>query len=81
VETYIIYDGKEVRVGGASKLNSNQDLSSQGDSLPQNDSRPKFIGSKQDLEPDDCDKGTVISELESPSGTKWQIINPDNPGT
>jgi hypothetical protein len=33
VETYIVVEGKEVRVGGANKLNSNQDLSSKAIAL------------------------------------------------
>lgn len=79
VETYIVDDGEEVRVECANKLNSYQDLSSQGDSPTQNDGRQKFTGSKQDLGIDDCDNRTGVSEFESPSGTKWQISNPYNP--
>lgn len=80
VETYIVDDGKEVRVDSANRRGSNQDLSSQGDSpTNNNEGRPKFTGSKQDLDVDDCDNRTVVSEFESPSGTKWQISNPDSP--
>jgi hypothetical protein len=81
LETCIVDDAKEVRIRDANKLNSSQYLSSQGDSPTQNDGGPEFTVSKQDLEPDDCDNRTVISEFESPPSTKWQIINPDNPGT